>query len=493
MESEKALVSYYPDSQIRISFIEKYSSLLLPFIMLVVDYLAVLVGLGVAYFLRILLNPILGLDFGFDIFNIYTFLIVPAIFLTFLQFDRMYIRRMPFWQMTEKLFKSSTYAILAIIVIMYFTGVANTVSRTYVFMVWLFSFVSLVCFRYAVKRYLNAFGLLQLPIILIGAGKTAELLVRSFTVDAGLGYKIVGIIEDNPQESPIKGQYPILGTFDNAEKIVKRTGVQNVVIAAPGLEKDKFLNLVYRLQPHVRKIAFVPDLFGVPVSGMEVETLFNEKTVMLKVRNNLSVHLNRIFKYCFDMMVTLLGMVFAMPLFVVIGLLIYIDCPGPVIFKHKRVGFKGEEFPCYKFRTMVVNSKEELERHLKDNPAAREEWERDFKLKNDPRVTKIGAFLRKTSLDELPQLFNVLKGEMSLVGPRPIVQAEISRYDEYINDYYMVRPGITGMWQVSGRNDIDYSERVQIDSWYVRNWSIWLDIILLAKTIKVVVQRKGAY
>lgn len=142
---------------------------------------------------------------------------------------------------------------------------------------------------------------------------------------------------------------------------------------------------------------------------------------------------------------------------------------------------------------MIVDAENVLEQYLKDNPAAREEWEKDFKLKNDPRVTKIGAFLRKTSLDELPQLINVIKGEMSLVGPRPIVEAEIEKYGIFFKDFAMVTPGITGVWQVNGRSDTTYDERVSMDSWYVHNWSLWLDIWYLIKTFKVVLQRKGAY
>ena len=142
---------------------------------------------------------------------------------------------------------------------------------------------------------------------------------------------------------------------------------------------------------------------------------------------------------------------------------------------------------------MCVDAKEKLEQLLKTDPEAKAEWEKDFKIKNDPRITKSGAFLRKTSLDELPQIFNVLKGEMSLVGPRPIIKDEMVRYGEYINDYLMVKPGITGMWQVSGRSDTDYKQRVQLDSWYVRNWSVWLDLMLLWRTMKIVAQCKGAY
>jgi undecaprenyl-phosphate galactose phosphotransferase len=188
-----------------------------------------------------------------------------------------------------------------------------------------------------------------------------------------------------------------------------------------------------------------------------------------------------------------LGVICLLPFFAIISLWIYKDSPGPIIFKHKRVGKNGKEFPCYKFRSMCVDSERKLAELLEKDPLAKAEWERDFKLKDDPRITKSGAFLRKTSLDELPQLFNVLKGEMSLVGPRPIIQDEVVKYGEYISDYYMVLPGITGLWQTSGRSDIDYDERVQMDSWYVRNWDVWFDIVLIWRTIKVVLGGKGAY
>jgi len=166
---------------------------------------------------------------------------------------------------------------------------------------------------------------------------------------------------------------------------------------------------------------------------------------------------------------------------------------GPAIFAHTRVGQYGREFACFKFRTMCMDAEEQLRILLASDPAVRDEWERDFKLRNDPRITKIGQFLRKTSLDELPQIFNVIRGEMSLVGPRPVIQAELAQYKEDVDYFLMVRPGITGLWQVSGRNELAYDTRVYLDTWYVKNWSLWYDIAILFKTIKVVLERKGAY
>jgi undecaprenyl-phosphate galactose phosphotransferase len=165
----------------------------------------------------------------------------------------------------------------------------------------------------------------------------------------------------------------------------------------------------------------------------------------------------------------------------------------PVLFGHDRVGRGGRAFRCYKFRTMVPDADRVLAELLARDPEARATWARDYKLREDPRVTRIGAWLRRTSLDELPQLWNVLRGDMSLVGPRPVMAEELGRYGDAARYYLDVRPGLTGLWQISGRNDIDYPERVALDAWYIKNWSIWYDIVILAKTVRVVRDAKGAY
>lgn len=162
---------------------------------------------------------------------------------------------------------------------------------------------------------------------------------------------------------------------------------------------------------------------------------------------------------------------------------------GPAIYGHERVGRGGNKFKCLKFRSMVTNSQEVLEILLSTDPQAKIEWKKDFKLKDDPRITRIGKFIRKTSLDELPQLFNVLKGEMSLVGQRPIVEEKLERYAGEVDYYLMAKPGMTGLWQFSGRNDVDYDTRVYFDSWYVKNWSLWNDIAILFKTVNVVLKK----
>ena len=194
-----------------------------------------------------------------------------------------------------------------------------------------------------------------------------------------------------------------------------------------------------------------------------------------------------------DVLLSLSALIFLAPLLLLVALLVYIVDPGPVLFGHRRLGKDGRTFRCWKFRSMVVDADVRLRALLESDPTARAEWEADHKLRNDPRITRIGQFLRKSSLDELPQFFNVLMGEMSLVGPRPIVGDEVAKYGRYFADYCRVRPGITGLWQISGRNDVSYRRRVALDVSYVRSKSVALDMGILLLTVPRVVARRGSY
>jgi Undecaprenyl-phosphate galactose phosphotransferase WbaP len=472
------------------SAMDKYVSFLLMLFLFSADYAAIIAAEGLSYIMRrdllFIANP------AFYIPNVYFYMIVPTIFLCFLHSANAHIRSMPFWKMAQNVFWAIFYSILTITMLMYFSKVAEVVSRLFVAMTGGFSVVFILTTRYVFKRYFNAHNLLQLPVIFIGAGKTAELVVKYFNNDSGFGYRIVGFVDDHPTSEKLAKDFCILGGFDEAEKIINKFGVQTVIITAPGLSSAKLVEMVNRIQLRVKNVAFVPDLLGTPCN-LEVESLFDEKIMLLKVKNNLAIWHNKLLKRLFDLIVSLCGLLFVIPLGIILGVVIYMDSPGPIIFAHPRIGKNGKEFFCYKFRSMVPDAQTVLQKYLSTHLDAKQEWERDFKIKKDPRITKIGAFLRKTSLDELPQLINVIKGEMSLVGPRPIVQAEVVKYGEYIHDFYLVSPGITGMWQVNGRSDTTYDERVQMDSWYVRNWSVWIDIMYLVKTCKVVFSGKGAY
>ena len=474
----------------KISFRDKYAYLLLPVLLIVLDYFAVISAEQLAYTLRNLLikhHGILRLSW------LHFYVVCPVIFLFFLYVGRLYTRQMQFWRVIAQIFRACVYAILAEVLFMYVSQIAGSTSRLYTVFLGIFAFFLITLFRYIVKKFLDRFVMLSEPVLMMGAGRTAEILLNHINADTGISYHFIGFLEDNVPNRAVAAKLPCLGTFADAASVIRETEVQNVLVIAPGLSQKQIQDIIYDLQPLVRNISFIPDMGTLPLSTMDIESLVDGHVVLFQMRNNLKNKWNRAVKFVFDWAATLVGGVIIAPVMAGIAAWIWMDSPGPVIFKQKRVGQNGKDFYCYKFRTMCADAKEKLDELLAKDPEAKKEWEKNFKLKKDPRITRSGHFLRSTSLDELPQIFNVLKGEMSLVGPRPIIREEVHYYGKFINDYYMVRPGITGMWQTSGRSDTDYDQRVQMDSWYVRNWDFWFDIVLLWRTIKVVVQRKGAY
>ena len=491
MAKEKQVYSQKQNSASEgITFSSQYAYFLVPLLLLLVDYGAVICAEELSYVLRNWLVP----AGGKLIISHFTFFVsTPALYILFMIAYELYTRKMQFWRIIERLFKANVYAVVSVVILLYITHIAGTTSRLYIGFLGIFGFIFIGLFRFILKKLLNKMHMLEEPILLIGAGLTAELLLKYIKNDVGLDYRFIGFLEDNRPNPNVAAQLPCLGKFADAVEVIKKTGVQRVLVAAPGLSTKQIQDIVYDLQPLVKSVGFIPDMGTLPLSTMDIESLIDGHVVMFRLRNNLKNKANRLLKFLFDWCLTLVGTICISPFLLSIAVWVYHDSPGPIIFKHRRVGKDGKEFNCYKFRSMCVDADVKLKELLEKDPEARAEWDKDFKLKNDPRITKSGAFLRKTSLDELPQIFNVLKGEMSLVGPRPIIQDEVPRYGKYIKDYYMVRPGITGMWQTSGRSDIDYDERVQMDSWYVRNWNIWFDIVLLWRTFSVVLNKKGAY
>lgn len=468
------------------------SNVIVKMLMVIIDYISVICGIVSAYNLRLLL-PFSDSDMVLHIDYWYAYIITPLLFITVLFLNHGYKIDTSYWEKVKIIFRSITIGIVLSIVLMYAGHIINNVSRLFVILSYGFILLYIILFRYILARMLIKLNVLAIPVLLVGAGKTAELVDIHFSNMPLAMYKIVGFVDDNPKSSVLANKYECLGKFSDAEAVIKKYNIPNVLVCAPGLESRKLVTLINKLQILVEKVTFVPELFGIPAANIQARGLMNEQTLILEVKNNLAQRRNRLFKRIFDITATVIGGILILPVIAIVAILIYLDSPGPIVFGHKRVGQGGKEFPCYKFRSMVPNAQEALEIYLKENPEAREEWERDFKLKDDPRVTKIGKFLRKTSLDELPQLWNVLIGDMSLVGPRPIVRAEVEKYGEYINDFYLVPPGITGVWQVSGRSDTTYEERVLMDSWYVHNWSVWIDIVYLVKTVFAVIKSKGAY
>ena len=284
---------------------------------------------------------------------------------------------------------------------------------------------------------------------------------------------------------------PILGGFESAPLYAKRLGVHHAIIAVPGIVGPRLIRLLDSHANVFRRVYVMPGLNEFSSFGIETRDICN--SVSLELRRSLLDPANQFVKRIIDQSLSFLLMALLLPVMLLITLIIRLESPGSALFFHRRLGHGGRQFRMWKFRSMRPDGNRILEEYLRVHPEERAEWQEKRKLRNDPRVTRVGRILRRTSLDELPQLWNVLRGDMSLVGPRPIVADEAAKYSEWFDLYCRVVPGLTGLWQVSGRSDTNYQERVDLDSYYVRNWSPWFDIYLLACTVRVVLQGEGAY
>ena len=453
------------------------------------DYVAVVAAEIISFFLRNAIDFWNNAQYFYS--YSYIFIFVPAIFIIFLAHSHSYQQMKPIVDTMRDIFLAVFYGWIAAIIIIYFIKANNQTSRLFILIFLPTVLVNVCVIRYAVMKFLKRKNLFTEKVILVGAGLTAEKVIKFWNEDLGYRYEIAGILDDNPVSKVLPKKFQMIGGFNDLKTAVRTHKVNTVIIAAPGISKENLQNLIAKIQNTVEHISFIPDLIGTPMSSVEPSILFNEEILMLNLKNNLANYYNRFFKRVFDLVLTIFGGLAISPFLILLSIIVAVDNGGKVIFSHRRVGMAGKHFNCYKFQTMKPNF--DLEKYLAENPAAKKEWNESFKLTDDPRVTKLGAFLRKTSLDELPQIFNVIKGEMSLVGPRPIVDEEVSRYGKFIREYFMVPPGITGFWQVSGRSDTTYEERVAMDTWYVRNWSVWIDILYLFKTVKAVLSTKGAY
>ena len=367
---------------------------------------------------------------------------------------------------------------------------------------WLLALLLVPLFRHWIKALLMRLHCWQRPAVVLGAGEHARDAVLALQSEPLLGFDLVAFVQPiskpgehrDPRTATIEiggNAYPVLEVRDPVD-LLKRCRAESVVVA---LDEERLSHsgpLLQRLHRHCEDLHIVPPVRGLPIFGASVYHFMRHEVFFLTVRNNLARRDSRLIKRTFDLCASAALLLLLSPLFLLLALLIKSD-GGPVLFGHNRIGKDGKPFRCLKFRSMVPNAAAVLQRVLDSDPQARAEWEKDFKLRNDPRITRLGRFLRKSSLDELPQLINVLKGEMSLVGPRPIVEEELERYGDRADFYLEAHPGITGLWQISGRNDAGYDYRVYLDSWYAKNWSLWYDLVILLKTVGVVWAKQGAY
>ncbi|WP_294625371.1 undecaprenyl-phosphate galactose phosphotransferase WbaP [uncultured Bilophila sp.] len=391
------------------------------------------------------------------------------------------------------------------IAIFLFLGRGSLPSRTVYVWSWVFSLGLVPLIRCAVRARFSREPWWGVPTVLFGSGQLVP-RVKAYLdrhLEAGLRPQ-ARFVSAACAEWVKEGPSVAAETASSGlEKLYSRSDLETFVRLYPKtcavvvMEKDAPSTCRQELSDLASllfsTVIIVPEDLSEGEIPFWVRPLEIGEVLCLQVRQNLLDPRRLILKRGMDLLLSFVGGLLILPFFLIIGLAIKLETPGPVFFRQSRIGRDGQTIRILKFRTMVRNAEEVLEKYLAANPGLRKEWEEDQKLRHDPRITRIGTLLRRTSLDELPQLWNVLIGQMSLVGPRPIVEDEIIRYGSAFNAYKRVRPGMTGLWQVSGRNDLSYKQRVHLDRFYISNWSTWLDLLILARTLPVVLGRKGAY
>lgn len=459
--------------------------------LLIVDVLAVALSFILSFYIRKFLPILPPLAHDLDLYlNAWPALVIwPFMFWR----EGLYPG---FWlSVREELRRTVTGTTLASLVAIAATFVTQTgpqFSRPIIVGGWLISIILVPASRFLVRKMITNAGYGGPRAVILGAGKTAEVILTGLRAQRPPALNAVAVFDDDSSKFGIELMgVKVEGPVQEASRWATDYGIRVAIIAMPGVPRDDLIRLVEAQSKVFQRILVIPDLFG--ISAADTESHEISGILALELRKNLLYRRNRIAKRIIDLLVLLLTSFLVIPISIFIAIVIKLESRGPVLFKHERIGRHGLSFTAWKYRTMVRDSDKLLEETLRNDPELRKEWKVNRKLKNDPRLTRVGKILRRLSLDELPQLWNMLKGEMSLVGPRPIVEKEIEKYGDDFDLYIQVLPGLTGLWQVSGRSDLSYQERVWLDTHYVRNWSIWLDLVILVRTVWVVIAGSGAY
>jgi len=426
------------------------------FMLVIFDLLAIFSSISIAYIAEsyFFLEHASYLEY---IDKLLIYFIIIAVFFN----EGIYTKRYDFWHESRQVIKSLALSFLLVMSYLAITKNVEQFSNLVIIFAFILMTLFIPLFKIILKTSLFKFGLWQREAIVYGKDNFIE---NEIFKNIYLGY--------------------ISATSTEAKTIF---------INSKDLDENELKNIIDTEIKMHNEVIFIPLVNEYNMMHSDIYALSNARTNLVVFKNRLRSKFRVVLQQIFNYSLAIALLPILLPIIAILSFLIKKESPGPIFFSHNRVGKDGVLIPTLKFRSMYIDAKERLEKLLEDDEI-RKEWETNFKLKEDPRVTKIGALLRKTSLDELPQIFNVLKGEMNFVGPRPVIQEEIDQYYKEDAEYYfMVKPGITGLWQVSGRSDTDYDFRVSTDKWYVRNWSLWLDIVILFKTVKVVLFGEGAY
>lgn len=417
-----------------------------------------------------------------------TFIILLTLDFLILYFKGLYDNKhMTLFNQITIMIDGMVYSVFIYLFISYFTKMTNFSRLTliYIFIIGLLlqiTFKSILLYL-QIKRYKKGLDLTN-ALILGNYSNELRKIVNKF-MSHEYGINVLGYLsDDGANYSDINR----LGNIDDFDDVVEKYSIKTIFITSKIDNVDEIINKCLSKYICVYSVNGSINMTNYP---MEIEIIDDMPILKLKevFIGGSEGHVKRLI----DFILSFIAIIILSPLFIILALLIKITSPGPVFFVQDRIGLNGKLFKAYKFRTMILNAEEILLKWLEENPDIRDEYLINHKLKDDPRITRVGKFLRKTSLDELPQLFNVLKGDMSLVGPRPYLVRELNDVSSYAKYLWRVPPGITGLWQISGRNDVDFEGRLKMDMQYISNWNIWLDLNILFKTIPAVLKKDGAY
>jgi len=340
----------------------------------------------------------------------------------------------------------------------------------------------------AIRNHLRKRGIGVTRVLIVGAGEVGRTIMRNLVAQPELGYQVVGFVDDAPDKAHTDmGRLKALGRTEDIPEVVMRHDIQEVIITLPWMSHRKIMRIMAQCERQKVHAKIVPDLFQISLRQVDLEVI--NGIPLLGVGKTSIRGWNRTIKRVMDVIISVILLIVLSPLFLLIALAIRLDSAGPIIFKQVRIGRGGREFVLYKFRTMIQGAEEQREKLAPQNEAIGPL----FKIRDDPRRTGVGKFLRRTSMDELPQFYNVLRGDMSLVGPRPPLPNEVEQYKPWHKRRLEVSPGLTGLWQVSGRSDLTFDEMVLLDLYYIENWSLLLDLKIILRTIPCLLLGRGAY
>lgn len=422
------------------------------------------------------------------------FLLVPTWLLIFAAYG-LYNPRHLFGGTLEyaRIVNACAVGVMAMIVLSFmYRGVEQPISRGWLLIYFSLSVLTIISYRFVFRRLiyrLRQHGLFLKRSLIVGANQEGQAMAEQLRSVPTAGVHIVGLVDDTLTQGTMVDGLPVLGNSESLKTLVEKQGVDELIIAPTSLSREVLLDIYRTFSSNGSKVEvrLSPGLFEILTTGATVQEVGSVPLVSL---NRLRITgMDALLKGALDRIGAAVGLILLLPFLILIALLVKLDSPGPALHRRRVLGAGGQTFEALKFRTMRVDADEYLEQY----PELAEELERNGKLKDDPRVTRLGKFLRKASIDELPQLVNVLKGQMSLVGPRMISPPEWVKFGKWKHNLLTVKPGITGLWQVSGRSELSYEDRVRLDMHYIRNYTLWLDMRVLFNTLGTVLRGSGAY